>query len=225
MSDLEKSIQSAEREWFDAWQRGPTRLRWTRTPVQVGDSATPFSLPDETGRLVELGSFWRDGAALILFWRHFGCSCGLDRARRLGEEYAAYREAGGQVVIVGQGEPGRAAAYKAKYQIPCPILSDPERRVYEAYGLLEGGPSQILFDAPDDLLRCDLEAAKKLAESRRTAGRPMVDSPWQLPGEFVVDRAGILRLTYRYQYCEDYPNPLVLVAALREARGDFVRSG
>lgn len=224
MAELEHSFQSAEQEWFESWQRGPTRLRWTRTPLQVGDHAPSFSLPDETGRLVELSSFWADGPALILFWRHFGCSCGLDRVRRLNEEITGYREAGGHVVIVGQGDPPRAAAYQSKYQIPCPILSDPERRVYEAYGLLEGGPAQILFDAPDDLLRCDLEAAKALAESRRTAGRPMVDSPWQLPGEFVVDARGRLGLTYRYQYCEDYPNPLVLVAALREARGDFERS-
>ncbi|MEX0789015.1 MAG: peroxiredoxin-like family protein [Anaerolineales bacterium] len=224
MTEFERSTQLAEVEWFESWQRGPTRLRWDRTPIQVGDPAPDFSLPDEKGRLVELRSFWSAGPALILFWRHFGCSCGLDRARRLNEEIASYRKAGGNVVIVGQGEPERAAAYQAKYQIPCPILSDPERRAYEAFGLLEGGPSQILFDAPDELLRCDLEAAKKLAESRRTAGRPMVDSPWQLPGEFVVDRGGKLGLTYRYQYCEDYPNPLVLVAALREARGDFARS-
>ncbi|MCJ2532042.1 MAG: hypothetical protein LN413_07070 [Candidatus Thermoplasmatota archaeon] len=44
-----------------------------------------------------------------------------------------------------------------------------------------------------------------------------MDSPWQRPGEFVVDRGGILRLTYRYQYCEEYPDPRVLVTAIRAA--------
>jgi hypothetical protein len=44
-----------------------------------------------------------------------------------------------------------------------------------------------------------------------------VDSPWQLPGEFVVDRGGTIRLAYRYQYCEDFPDWLVLAAAIREA--------
>jgi len=38
-----------------------------------------------------------------------------------------------------------------------------------------------------------------------------------LPGEFVVDNKGVVRLAYRYQYCEDWPNPLVLVAAIKEA--------
>ncbi len=59
----------------------------------------------------------------------------------------------------------------------------------------------------------------KLAGTRRKMGRPLVDSPWQLPGEFVVDISGIIRLAYRYQYCENYPDPRVLVAAIREASG------
>ena len=225
MSVLEESTRTAEREWLEAWQGGPTRLRWTEAPLQVGDIAPNFTIPDQGGTPVELSSFWAQGPALILFWRHFGCSCGMDRARRLSEESGAYESAGAKVVIVGQGEPERAAAYREKYSIRYPILCDPARKVYEAFGLLEGGPAQILFDAPDSLLRCDLEAGKELAAKRREAGRPMVDSPWQLPGEFVVDRDGRLRLTYRYQYCEDYPNPLVLVAALREARGDLARLG
>jgi hypothetical protein len=45
----------------------------------------------------------------------------------------------------------------------------------------------------------------------------MVDNPWLLPGEFVIDRAGRVVLAYRYNYCEDFPDPRVLYAALREA--------
>jgi hypothetical protein len=38
-----------------------------------------------------------------------------------------------------------------------------------------------------------------------------------MPGEFVVQRDGIIRLAYHYQYCEDYPNHLVLMAAIKKA--------
>jgi len=152
-----------------------------------------------------------------MFWRHYGCSCGLERASRLQKEYGDYASAGANVVVIGQGEPERAAAYAQKYGLPCPVLCDPDFRAYEAYGLLEGKPSQIVYDAPEEFLRRDYEAFLQLAEPRREAGRPLVDSPWQLPGEFVVDRAGVIRLAYRYQYCEDFPNPLVLLAAIREA--------
>ena len=120
-------------------------------------------------------------------------------------------------MVIGQGEPERSAAYAQKHGLPGPVLCDPTYRVYEAYDLLEGKPSQIVFDAPDEFLQCDYEAGVKLQQSRRGTERATVDSPWQLPGEFVVDRAGTIRLAYRYQYCEDWPNPLVLTAAIKEA--------
>ena len=58
----------------------------------------------------------------------------------------------------------------------------------------------------------------KLAEERRKLERPLVDNSWLLPGEFVVDRDGVVRLAYRYNYCENFPDPRVLTAAIREAR-------
>ena len=217
-SILESQIQTAEQECLNRWKNGPTRLRWEELPLQVGDRAPNFELPDSSGKLVDLEGFWSDRPLLLLFWRHYGCSCGIDRASRLQEEYDNYISAGANIVVIGQGEPERASAYAKKYNLPpIPILSDPELQVYSAYGLLEGKPSQIVFDAPDDFLRRDYEAFEGLAKARREAGRPLVDSPWQLPGEFVIDRSGIVRLTYRYQYCEDWPNPLVLIAAIKEA--------
>ncbi|MFQ5944547.1 MAG: redoxin domain-containing protein [Anaerolineales bacterium] len=216
-SVLESQIQAAEQECLNSWKRGPTRLRWSKLPPQVGEPAPDFDLSDSSGKGVHLSDFWRDRPALLMFWRHYGCGCGLERASRLQKEYADYTLAGVNVVIIGQGEPVRTAAYAQEYGLPCPVLCDPAFRVYEAYGLLEGKPSQIVYDAPEELLRCDYEAFVQLAKVRREAGRPLVDSPWQLPGEFVVDREGVIRLVYRYQYCEDFPNPLVLLAAIGEA--------
>jgi len=217
-SVLESQIQAAEQECLNSWKQGPTRLRWSKLPLQVGDPAPDFELPDSSGGLVNLKGFWSDRPALLLFWRHYGCGCGIDRASRLQKEYDNYISAGANIVIIGQGEPERATAYAMKYNLPpIPILCDPELRVYTAYGLLECKPSQLVFDAPDEFLRRDYAAFAGLAKARREAGRPLVDSPWQLPGEFVIDRSGVVRLAYRYQYCEDWPNPLVLIAAIKEA--------
>jgi peroxiredoxin len=217
-SKLKSQIDAAEQKCLSSWKEGPTRLRWSKLPLQVGDLAPNFELSDSSGNLVNLKGFWSDRPALLLFWRHYGCGCGIDRASKLQDEYDNYVSSGANVVIIGQGEPERATAYAQKYNLPpVPILSDPKLQVYSAYGLLEGKPSQIVFDAPDEFLRRDYEAFIGLAKARREAGRPLVDSPWQLPGEFVIDQSGIIRLTYRYQYCEDWPNPLVLIAAIKEA--------
>lgn len=215
---LETQVEAAENRWREGWKQGPTRLRWDVMPVQIGDHAPDLTLASSKGEQKQLSSLWADGPALMLFWRHYGCGCGIDRAERLRDEYAAYVSAGAMLAVIGQAEPERSEAYATKYALPCLVLCDPEQDAYDAYGLIEGMPSQILFDASDELLRCDYDAGMALAAKRRELGRPFVDNPWLLPGEFVVDRTGVIRLAYRYQYCEDFPNPLVHIAAIKEAK-------
>jgi len=212
-------IEAAGARWRDGWERGPQRTRWTTLPPQTGDPAPDIDLVDMAGGPIQLSEVWAAGPALILFWRHFGCSCGMDRAKRLATELADYQAAGANVVIVGQGEPERARRYAERQSIGIPILSDGPRRSYEAFGLLEGTPAQILFDAPDALLRCDPTAGQDLAASRHGTDRAMVDNPWQLPGEFVVGADGRIVHAHRYQWCEDYPDARVHVAAIRTAAG------
>jgi hypothetical protein len=36
---VDNQVEAAEKEWLDLWKRGPSRLRWTKVPLQVGDSA------------------------------------------------------------------------------------------------------------------------------------------------------------------------------------------
>ena len=221
MTTLDTLMREAEGRWQTSWVAGPTRTRWTTLPPQVGDPAPDAEVLDESGHRASLAATWATTPVLLMFWRHYGCSCGMDRAKRLRDELPAYRNAGAKVVIVGQGEPERARRYAESQSLDVPILSDPERRAYEAFGLLEGTPAQILFDAPDPLLRCDLDAGLALAASRHGTDRAMVDSPWQLPGEFVVGKDGHIAHSHRYQWCEDYPDPRVHVAAIRAAAGSL----
>ena len=171
----DKQIEAAEAEWLDLWKQGPPRLRWTKVPLQVGDLAPDFELKDTSGQLVHLRDFWSKGPALILFWRHYGCSCGVDRAKLLQNEYADYIKLGASVVVIGQGEPERSKDYSQKNGIPCPVLCDPTYQVYEAYDLLEGKPSQIIYDAPDEYLRIDYETGAELQQSRQGTEGALVD--------------------------------------------------
>jgi peroxiredoxin len=193
-------------------------VRWPDVPVQVGDRAPDLELEDTDGRIRRLSEFWDERPALVIFWRHYGCGCGNIRAERLRREHGQYVSAGANVVVVGQGEPERSAVYAERFARVCPVLCDPDFGAYRAYGLLDGLLPQVMYDSSDELRRGDFEAGARLSEERRGEGRPLVDSPWRLPGEFVVDAAGVIRLAYRYQYCEDFPDWLVLAAAIREAR-------
>ena len=211
---LTRALDEGEEEFLRLWANGPEMPRWESLPVQVGDPAPPFELPDQSGQLVSLDSLLDESPAIVLFWRHFGCGCGADRAQRLREELDAYRETGASVVIIGQGLPVQAAAYAEAEDLDLPILTDRDRRVYRSYGLLDAHLPQVVFDAPQWLWSYDTETAEKFVSMRRDSGRRLVNNPWLLPGEFVIDTGGTLSHTHRYQHCEDFPDPRVLITAV-----------
>ena len=216
--------EAAGRQWLDRWRTGPTRQRWTELPPQRGDLAPDLELIEaRTGEPMRLSRLWAERPALLLFWRHFGCSCGRDRAERLRREYADYAAAGATVALIGQGEPERTLVYATANALPetVALLCDAAEDAYRAFGLLEGGPAEVLFDAPDAYLTCQPQIGLDMAAERAGLARPMVDNPWLLPGEFVVGRDGRLASAYRFQFCEHWIDPRVNLAAIRFASGEL----
>lgn len=222
--NLDELIEQAEKKWFERFVTGPKQLQWEELPPQIGDPAPDVEVQDTSGRLRRLSEFWADGPALVLFLRHLGCPVTKERAvLRLGDEYELYEEAGATVAIVFEADPERAAAYADEYDIECPVICGPDGVVHETYGLLDFALPQAWYIMPSESIkryRTNPEAfAQEFSEDEEYGvdGRPKVDHPWQQPGEFVVDQNGILQLTYRYQYAEDYPDRRVLTTAIRKA--------
>ena len=210
--DLRPEFEAAEARWFAHWAAGPSRRRWTELPLQAGDLAPDLELLGADGAAVQLKTLWSERPALLLFWRHWGCGCGAERAERLRDEHASLVEAGANVVVIGQGDPGRADWYREAFGLPCPVLVDGDESAYRAFGLLEMSP-WVLNGGPT------LEEAERHAtiDRHRARGRPVADNPFLLPGEFVVNRSGRLVLTYRYQYCDNLPDVDTLIDSIHEA--------
>lgn len=210
--ELREQFEAAEQRWAAQWRHGPTRRAWTELPPQPGDAAPDLELLGEAGAAVRLSSLWQERPAVLLFWRHWGCGCGTARAELLAEQHSQLVEAGGSVVVVGLGEPGRAAWYRAAFGLPCSVIVDPDERAFRAYGLLEMSPWLVSGQASLD----EREIQATILRHRRR-GRPVADNPFLLPGEFVVDTAGRLVLAYRYGYCDNYPDVETLVDSIAEA--------
>jgi len=216
MSDLAQLEADAEARWLAGWLVGPTRIRHEILPPQPGDAAPDLELPDTSGYPRHLSEYWAHGPALVIFMRHFGCSCLMERWEGLKIELADFADAGARVVAVCQAEPDRARDVAERREYAFPLLCDPELRAYQAFGLLEGQPAQVLHDFPWQAN--DEETARTLfLEPRRGTERAVVDSPWQLPGEFVIRSDGRIGLAHRYQYCEDFPPKTVLLGAIAAA--------
>jgi peroxiredoxin len=207
--------RAAETEWLTRWTNGPTEPEGV--PFPTGTAAPDLELLDHTGRGRKLSEFWSEGPALVMFWRHFGCGCGFERADRLNAEVAHYEAVGLNPVIVGQGEPARADAYRTEHQLACTILCDPDHDAYRAYGIGHWNIERVLPDAPPEFWESPHQAGADFQTQRREQGRPLVDDPWRAVKEFVVGANGLVRLTYSYQYCEDYPDPQLLSTAAQLA--------
>ena len=211
MASIEVLIAEAEAEWLARWTEGPSDL--AIQPLGSGEPAPDAVLLDHTGVERRLSEFWRDGPALLLFWRHFGCNCGLGRAERLRNESTRYTEAGLNPVIIAAGEPERAEAYRADQDLPCPVLCDPGYEVYRAYGVGEWALERVLYDTALEYVRDPHGMGVRLQRERQGTGHPLVDDPWRAMADFVVGTNGVIRLGYSSQHCLDYPPAEVLITA------------
>jgi peroxiredoxin len=203
----------AEEEWLGRWTAGPTEGEGVA--LATGSPAPDLSLLDHTGRQRHLSEYWTGRPALLMFWRHFGCPCGFDRAERLRSEVDGYRDAGLEPVIIGQGEPLRAAAYRAEHAIPCDILCDPDHDAYRAYGIGHWNIERVLPDAAPEYWSHTREVGTAFQTTFRAQGHALVDDPWRAVREIVVGANGHIRLAYTYQYCSDFPDPQLLTTAAR----------
>ena len=192
--------EQAQEEWLQLWNAGPTKMVWDKIPLQEGDKAPDFELENSSKELVKLSELWSEEPVLLIFWRHTGCVCGFIRADSIRQSYDKITEMGVKVVIITQAEPERAAFYAKEQSVKGIMLSDPNYQVYRAYGLLDGNGPQIL-GTPD----IDYTIGEKLQKDRIGTQRALVDSPWILPGEFIIDKSGVVQFAYRYGYCDDIP--------------------
>jgi NAD(P)-dependent dehydrogenase (short-subunit alcohol dehydrogenase family) len=105
----------------------------------------------------------------------------------LRDQIGEIRAQGAELVIVGNGAPNFALAFREDFELDCPLLVDPELRAYRAAGLRRG---RVELLSP----RLPLHALRALRSGSRQAG--VQGDPWQLGGVFVIRPDG--DLTYRY---------------------------
>jgi NAD(P)-dependent dehydrogenase (short-subunit alcohol dehydrogenase family) len=117
------------------------------------------------------------------------------------------RALGAELVIVGNGAPNFAAAFREDYQLDCPLLVDPELRAYRAAGLRRGRVEALSPRLPWHALRA------LRAGSRQGA---IEGDIWQLGGVFVIRPGGELAYRYASREAGDHPPVDDILAALAD---------
>jgi peroxiredoxin len=101
------------------------------TAPKPGEPMPPFTLPDESGRLVSLEALLRDGPVAITFNRGHWCPWCRISAKMLGQIQDELTQARGQLVAIVPERQKFAAEFRALSKFPFPVLSDMEN----GYGL------------------------------------------------------------------------------------------
>jgi dehydrogenase/reductase SDR family protein 12 len=115
------------------------------------------------------------------------------------------RARGAELVIVGNGAPHFAAAFREDFALDGPLLVDPERRAYRAAGLRRGRVELLSPRLPGNALRALRSGARQGA---------IQGDPWQLGGVFVIRPGGDLAYRYISREAGDHPPVDAILAAL-----------
>ena len=102
--------------------------------LETGTKAPDFTLPDQTGAPVSLSDFAGRRVVLYFYSRDNtpGCTrqaCGFAGA------YGGYEKLGAAVLGVSRDSVESHLKFAQKNHLPFTLLSDPERKVIEAYGV------------------------------------------------------------------------------------------
>jgi peroxiredoxin len=173
--------------------------------LQVGAKAPDFSLPDSKGQVVALSTLLARGPAVVTFYRGGWCPfCDL-QLRAYQGVLSEIRDLGAELVAISPQTPDYALSDIEKKQLTFPVLTDAHNRVARTYGLV--------FALSDALKALQTGFGNPIPKFNG-------DDSWELPmpGTFVLDRRGIVRLSHVDPDYMKRLEPAAILDALRSAR-------
>src|SRR5690606_6069354 len=104
------------------------------TRIQVGALAPGFELTDVFGAPVRLQDY-RGNCSMLSFYRYASCPlCNL-RVHRLIQQRDSFASQGLRLIAVFHSSPESIRRYVAQQEVPFPIVADPDKTLYNRYGV------------------------------------------------------------------------------------------
>ncbi len=121
-------------------------------------------------------------------------------------EKDAFDRLGAAVVLVGLGSVEQTAAFKERFDVPFPMIADPEKRLFEAFRLKQAAVGALLS------AKMVFRGVAAMANGHGI-GVPQGDVR-QLPGVFIIETNGRILFSHHATGPADHPQPEALLAAL-----------
>lgn len=106
--------------------------------MKVGDKAPDFELPDQTGAILKLSELLARGPVVLFFYPAAmtpGCTRENCHFRDLSAEFESL---GAHRIGVSADAVAKQKQFDERHTLGFPLLSDPDRRVADAYGVKRG---------------------------------------------------------------------------------------
>ena len=113
-----------------------TIVCFTKKPKKMkeGEKAPEFESSDQNGNVIKLSNF--KGSKVILYFYPKDDTTGCTKeACDFREAYSAFQKLGVEVIGVSPDPVKKHDKFKAKYDLPFPLLSDEEKTVVSEYGV------------------------------------------------------------------------------------------
>ena len=125
--------------------------------VREGDAAPDFTLESDAGEPVSLSGLRGKPVVLYFYPKDDTPGC-TTQACGIRDAYGEFERAGAVVLGVSPDKVAAHVKFKEKYELPFPLLADPEHKLGEPYGVGQEGKSSyerstFVIDADGNVAR------------------------------------------------------------------------
>ena len=170
--------------------------------LQIGAKAPDFTLPNAQGGSLTLSAINAKGPVVLTFYRYGSCPfCNL-QLRAYQQVLPQIRDLGAELVAISAQKPDLAADDIQKKELTFPVLTDKGNRVAGQYG--------VVFTLSEEFQKLQTGFGSPIPKFTG-------DDSWTLPmpGTFVLDRSGVVRLAHVDPNYTKRLEPAAILAALR----------
>ena len=184
--------------------------------LKLNSQAPRFVLNDVFGRTIDLGSY-QGKKVFIGFFRNVGCPFCNIRVHNLTKAHQGFKEQGLEMIFFFESPQEVILRSTFHREVsPVPIIADPTKEWYDAYGLEEASPSQRTITRLASSLSAALRAKLRgLPVHLPTHG----ESNNTLPAEFLLDEELVIR---ELHYAEHFADRMKTDAIQEFARQQMV---
>ena len=169
--------------------------------VEVGQPAPRVTVQDMDGEAVELESLWRDQPVLLVFYRGGWCPYCNFQIHELTEAFEAFRERGVGLAVISVDRAEASARTSASWEIPFPVLSDPDLAAHQAFHV----GNEVEPETLDRLRAMGMDLEHSSGREHHVIAVPAI---------FLIDREGVVTWAHADLDYRRRPSPEQVLGAI-----------